>query len=82
MVSERTAAQSQYSRLDAILHSTTDGIVVAADGAILQMNPVAQTWFTQSLTTEDAGRLREAVQQIVQQTDAQSTTVLDLRGWI
>lgn len=81
-VSERTAQlQSQYSRLDAILHSTTDGIVVAAnDGAIVQMNPVAQTWLTQSLTTEDADRLREAVRQIVQQTDVQPTMVLELQG--
>jgi signal transduction histidine kinase len=82
MVSERTAQlQSQYTRLDAILRSTTDGIVVTAlDGTILQTNPVAQTWLTQSLTTEDADRLREAVRQIVRQTDIQPTTVLELKG--
>ncbi len=82
MVSERTAQlQSQYTRLDAILRSTTDGIIVAAaDGAILQTNPVAQTWLTQSLTTEDADRLRAAVRQIVRQTDIQPTTVLELKG--
>ncbi len=80
LVAERTQQlRLQYARLDAILHSTTDGIVVAADdGAILQMNPVAQTWFTQSLIPEDADRLREAVRQIVQQTD--TTTVLELTG--
>ncbi|MBN1873370.1 MAG: HAMP domain-containing protein [Anaerolineae bacterium] len=82
MVAERTLQlQTQYARLDAILRSTTDGIVVASDeGTILQMNPVAQTWLTQTLTPEDTQRLREAIQQLVRQTPHQPAAVLELKG--
>ncbi len=82
MVSERTMQlQSHYTRLDAILRSTTDGIVViAADGTLMQMNPVAKTWLSQSLTTEDARLLHETMQQIVQQNNLQTNTVLELQG--
>jgi GAF domain-containing protein len=50
-VRERTAElQAQYARLDAILNSTTDGIVVAdGEGSIVQTNPVAQAWLTETL---------------------------------
>ena len=52
-VQERTAQlQAQYARLDAILRSTTDGIVVAdEEGNITQANPVAQTWLTKTLSS-------------------------------
>jgi two-component system phosphate regulon sensor histidine kinase PhoR len=68
-VQERTAElQAQYARLDAILASTTDGIVVAdREGHILQMNPVALAWLTQALSPEEAGRLREGIQELARQ---------------
>jgi two-component system sensor histidine kinase VicK len=64
-VQERTAeVQAQYARLDAILHSTTDGIVVTdGQGTITQTNPVAQTWLTRTLSPEDAQQLREAIRE-------------------
>jgi signal transduction histidine kinase len=63
-VQERTTQfQAQYARLDAILRSTTDGIVVTdGQGNITQANPVAQTWLAQTLSPEDAGQLRQAIQ--------------------
>jgi two-component system phosphate regulon sensor histidine kinase PhoR len=73
--------------LNAILRSATDGIVVTdATGEILQANPVAQAWLTQTLSPEDARRLREAAQDIAQQASAvpthgqQPEIVLELTG--
>ncbi|HIE39251.1 MAG TPA: GAF domain-containing protein, partial [Anaerolineae bacterium] len=65
-VRERTAQlQAQYARLEAILRSTADGVVVAdAEGRILQTNPVAQAWLTHTLSPEDADRLREVVREL------------------
>ena len=62
-VRERTAQlEAQYARLDAILRSATDGLVVTgAGGEILQANTVAQTWLTQTLSPEEATLLRETV---------------------
>jgi signal transduction histidine kinase len=64
-VQERTAeVQAQYARLDAILRSTTDGIVVTdGKGTITQANPVAQMWLTRTLSPEDAEKLREAIRE-------------------
>ncbi len=75
MVDERTAElQTQYARLDAILRSTTDGIVVTNEQrSIVQANPVAQAWLTQTLSPEEAGRLREAVQSVARQACAEET---------
>jgi signal transduction histidine kinase len=74
-VQERTAElQAQYAWLDAILRSTTDGIVVTnEEGSIVQANPVAQAWLTQTLSPEEAGRLREAVQSVARQACAEET---------
>ena len=74
-VQERTAElQAQYTWLDAILRSTTDGIVVTnEEGSIVQANPVAQAWLTQTLSPEEAGRLREAVQSVARQACAEET---------
>lgn len=79
MVAERTSQlQSQYARLDAILSNTTDGIIVAAaDGRILEMNPVAQTWLGDKLSAEDAEQLRGAVRQMAQQKP-EGAVVLEL----
>lgn len=74
-VQERTAElQAQYAWLDAILRSTTDGIVVTnEEGSIVQSNPVAQAWLTQTLSPEAAGRLREAMQSVARQACAEET---------
>jgi signal transduction histidine kinase len=81
-VRERTAqVQAQYARLDAILRSTSDGIVVTdARGEIIQGNPVAQTWLTQTLSPEDAGRLLETVRDLAQRAEQRPKTVLELTG--
>jgi len=73
-VRERTAQlQAQYARLDAILRSTTDGIVVAdAEGEIVQANPVAQAWLTQTLSPQDAARLRETLRYLTRQAGAEA----------
>jgi PAS domain S-box-containing protein len=75
-VQERTAQiQAQYARQEAILYSASDGIIVAdAAGEIVQTNPVAQAWLTQTLSPEDAARLQRAVRELVQQTNRQVTT--------
>jgi GAF domain-containing protein len=48
-VRDRTVQlQAQYARLDAILRSTADGIIVTDEaGSILQTNPVAKAWLQQ-----------------------------------
>jgi len=68
-VRERTTQlQAQYARLDAILRSTSDGIVVAdAEGEIVQTNPVAQAWLAQTLSPQDAARLRETLRYMTRQ---------------
>jgi len=81
-VQERTAQlQAQYARLEAILRSATDGIVVAdAGGEILQINAVAQTWLTQTLSPEDADQLQEAVQDLARRAEERPEAILELRG--
>jgi PAS domain S-box-containing protein len=73
-VQERTVeVQAQYARLDAILRSTTDGIVVLdMAGNITQANPVAQAWLNQTLSAEDVGRLRETMCDLVQQAGTEA----------
>jgi PAS domain S-box-containing protein len=79
-VQERTALlMAQYARLEAILHSTADGIISTDEhGGILQVNPVAHTWLTQSLSWEDARRLQETVRNLAQKAAEQPRTVLEL----
>ncbi|MBN1876786.1 MAG: PAS domain S-box protein [Anaerolineae bacterium] len=81
-VRERTAElQAQYLRLDAILRSTTDGIIVTdAEGAILQTNPVARTWLTQTLPPTDVTALREVIFQVATRSQDPSSTLLELTG--
>jgi signal transduction histidine kinase len=71
-VRERTVQlQAQYARLETILRSTLDGIVVTdAQGEILQANPVAQDWLSRSLLPEDEAGLREAVRDLARQVSA------------
>jgi PAS domain S-box-containing protein len=88
-VQERTAQlQAQYARLEAILDSASDGIVVA-DGAgeILQANPVADAWLgmgahmdAPALSPEDAARLQEAVCDLAHGVQERPEKVLELAG--
>jgi PAS domain-containing protein len=66
-VQERTAErEAQYARLEAILSSVADGIIVADwEGKILQANPVAQGWLQHSLSLADVARLQQAIQELV-----------------
>jgi len=79
-VQERTAEiEAQYARLDAILRSTADGIVVTdAEGNIIEANPVVQAWLTQTLSLEEADRLQEAVRSLAERAAAQPTALLEL----
>ncbi|MCP4536374.1 MAG: GAF domain-containing protein [Chloroflexi bacterium] len=89
-VEERTVQiQAQYARQEAILRSASDGIIVTdAGGEIIQSNLIANTWLTQTLSPEDAGQLRKAVQNLVQQATApieemqeeRPETILELTG--
>lgn len=71
-VEERTRQiQSQYAQLEAILHSTTDGIIAINErGEMIQTNPVAYRWLNQTLSPEDAQRLKEAVLALTQRVIA------------
>ncbi len=81
-VQERTVQlQAQYARLDAVLRSTSDGIVVAdASGEIVQSNPVARSWLAQTLSPDDAARLQEAVCDLARRAEERPETVLELTG--
>jgi signal transduction histidine kinase len=62
-VEERTfQLRSQYAWLEAILHSSTDGIIVSdVQGEIIETNPVAEAWLTTAFSPDDVERLREVV---------------------
>jgi signal transduction histidine kinase len=79
-VHERTAAlEAQYARLEAILETTADGIVVTdSRGSILQANPIACHWLTQGLLTEDARRLRQRVRCLARRSKEHPEEVLEL----
>ncbi|MDY7079863.1 MAG: GAF domain-containing protein [Chloroflexota bacterium] len=81
-VDERTAQlQAQYAWLEAILQSTTDGIIVTdTRREIVQANPVAQTWLTQTLSPKDADRLRNVVQDIARRAEERPEAMLELKG--
>jgi PAS domain S-box-containing protein len=82
MVKERTSELvAQYARLDAILRSTADGIVVTdGEGNIIQTNPVAQRWLTQTLSPQKADRLRETVRDVATQIEGRPVELLELAG--
>lgn len=81
-VVERTAElQAQYAWLSAILHSSSDGIIVAnIEGEILEANPVVTDWLTHTLSPEDAERLQETVRRLVAHAEERSEAVLELTG--
>ena len=79
-VQERTAQLvAQYARLEAILHSTTDGIVVTdVTGEIVQANSVAYAWLTQSLSLEDRTQMQKAVQELAIRAEERPERMLGL----
>jgi len=73
--------RGQHARLEAILHSITDGIVVTdMIGEILQINPVAQAWLTQVLSPKEARRLRKTIRDLALRADETPELVLELTG--
>ena len=81
-VTERTAQlQAQYARLDALLRSVSDGILVTdAQGDLIQTNPVAQRWLTQTLSAGDAERLQTLVRNLARRAQERPEAVLELSG--
>jgi PAS domain S-box-containing protein len=81
-VTERTAQlRAQYARLEAILDSTVNGIVVTgSDGELVLANPVARDWLTKSLSPEESTLLRETVQRLGEDADENPERVLELTG--
>ena len=84
-VQERTAElQHRNAWLEAILNSTTDGIlVVDCNDDIILSNPVVENWLHRSLSPADAQRLREAVHTIAQQVrsgEKSPRTIVELKG--
>ena len=80
-VRERTAQlAAQYARLEAILRSTGDGILLTdARGEILQANPVAQEWL-RDRTPEDEERLRETVRRVALRARERPEEIVELPG--
>jgi signal transduction histidine kinase len=81
-VQERTyQLQTQYAWLDAILRSSSDGIIVTdVQGEVVEANPVAQAWLDQTLAPEDTARLREAVRDLATRAEERPEAVLELAG--
>jgi PAS domain S-box-containing protein len=81
-VEKRTAEiQAQYAQLEAILHSSSDGIVVTdSQGNIVRANPVTNIWLTQTLLPEDAAQLKEAIQDLTTRAAERPETMLELAG--
>jgi two-component system phosphate regulon sensor histidine kinase PhoR len=80
MVEARTAElQAQYARLDAILHSVADGVVVTdRAGFIIQSNAVARTWLSETLSPENAVSLQAAVRDLACRIQEARERVADL----
>jgi len=67
--------------LQAILNSTTDGIVVTGDGGeIVLINSIAEEWFTQSLSPDEADEIREAARELAAAADEREERILELTG--
>ena len=79
---ERTAEiRAEHARLEAILRSTTDGIIVAnRRGEILHANPVVQRWLTRTLTPQEAEQLWETVRRLAAHAEERPQAVLELKG--
>jgi two-component system phosphate regulon sensor histidine kinase PhoR len=79
VVERTTELHTQLARLEAILNSSTDGVIVTtADGEITLANPVAQRWLDGTLSAHDAQRLRQTVRDLVAQAAQRPTLALEL----
>ncbi len=78
-VEERTAELlAQYARLNAVLNSTTNGIIVTdAEGRIIQSNPVATRWLTQHFSLKEAKSLRRAIRDLALRAGERPEEVLE-----
>jgi signal transduction histidine kinase/putative methionine-R-sulfoxide reductase with GAF domain len=81
-VEERTSQlRAQYAQLEAILDSTTDGIILASsDGELVLANPVARNWLQHALSPEESDQLREAVKALAARAEGKPELVLELTG--
>lgn len=81
-VQKRTAElEAKNAWLEAILRSTTDGIIVTdSAGDIVQHNKVAETWLKQTLSSENAKRLCEAVTAVARRAGVRAEQLLELPG--
>jgi len=81
-VRERTAElEAKNAWLEAILSSTSDGIIVAdSHGQIADTNRVAKMWLYHSLPAPDIERLREAIRDLVGRAHTRPDAVLELAG--
>ncbi|MBN2005616.1 MAG: GAF domain-containing protein [Anaerolineae bacterium] len=81
-VRNRTAQlEAQNAWLQAILSSTTDGIIVTdGAGTIVQQNRVVDAWLNETLSSEDAKCLCDKVHEIAQHAKERPETVLELTG--
>lgn len=81
-VRQRTAQiEAQYARLEAVLRSTSDGIIVTdSAGDIFQANPIVESWLSQTLPPEDATRLRRTVRDLALRAEERPEEVLELKG--
>ena len=81
-VQERTAQlEAQHAWQEAILQSTSNGIIVAdTKGKILQANPVAKKWLQRALLPEDSAQLRKAIQQLAKRAQEHPEMMLELKG--
>jgi signal transduction histidine kinase len=82
-VRQRTAeVQTEYAQLEAVLDSSSDGIVVVdGSGSIVRANRIARAWLTRSLSPKDGAALRDAVLQMAEEvSDDRPSQVLELTG--
>jgi signal transduction histidine kinase len=81
-VVDRTAQlQAQYARLEAVLDSTVNGIVVTdPQGELVLANPVAREWLTQSLSPGEAALLRGTITDMAARAEENPEEVLELTG--
>ncbi len=79
-VAERTAElATQNARLETILRSVTDGIVVIDPaGTVLLANPLAEKWNAEFLPSADAQKLREAMRTLAREAGGALALTLEL----
>ncbi len=79
-VKERTAeVEAQYARLEAVLNSTTDGIIVTtSEGDILQENLIVQAWRREIFSAEDLERFEAAIPHLAANVADHPETVLEM----